>query len=38
LEELQASEEPLLHIADGLEIIKAKAIERALLWAGRHAE
>jgi hypothetical protein len=38
LGELQASEEPLLHIAEGYEKTKAEAVERALDLAGRDAE
>jgi hypothetical protein len=38
LEELQASEETLLHVGDGYEKSKAEAVERALRLAGRHAE
>ena len=38
LGELQASEEPLLHIDEGYEKTKAEAVERALELAGRYAE
>jgi len=38
LEELQASEEILLHVGDGYEKTKAEAVERALELAGSHAE
>ncbi len=38
LEELQAAKEPLLHIAEGYEKSKAKAVERASELAGNDAE
>jgi hypothetical protein len=38
LAELQASEEALLHVADGCEKTKAEAVERALEVAGSRAE
>jgi hypothetical protein len=38
LGELQASREPLLHIAEGYENTKAKAVEKALEVAGMYAE
>jgi hypothetical protein len=38
LGELQASEEPLLHIDEGYEKTKVEAVERALALAGRYAE
>jgi hypothetical protein len=38
LAELQASEEPLLHIGEGYQKTKAEAVERALSLAGMNAE
>jgi hypothetical protein len=38
LDEIQASDEPLLHVGEGYEKTKSEAVERALELAGKYAE
>ena len=38
LDEIRASDEPLLHVGEGYEKTKSEAVERALELAGKYAE